>query len=196
MSWGARVARWLTCFALLVGAGGALAESELDVELKAATGSAADPRLEPVPGPETAEPSAAPPEAPAPTPGPGNPEDVGLDRLLQLPSSMSFDAERRQGATADEWRARFRASRAGIATAKENLEKAKKELDELAGSGSGNWQMAPPGSKNTENSPMSFKLREELRRGREELNESERRLRALIVEADLAGVPEEWRRGD
>ena len=42
---------------------------------------------------------------------------------------------------------------------------------------------------------MSFKLREELRRGREVLKESERRQRALIVEADLAGVPENWRHG-
>jgi len=131
---------------------------------------------------------------PPPTPGA---DEVGLDQLLKLPSSMSFNAERRQGATADEWRSRFRASREAIQEAKDTLEKTRAELDDLAsGGGGGNWQVAPPGSNQTENTPMSFKLREELRRGRESLDQAERGQRALIVEADLAGVPEDWRHGN
>ena len=132
------------------------------------------------------------PERPPPSSG----DAVGLDRLLQLPSSMSFNAERRQGATADEWRARFRASQRAIQEAKDAVDRTRSEMDELSGSGGGgNWQVAPPGSNQTENTPMSFKLREALRRYRAELDEAERSQRALIVEADLAGVPENWRRG-
>ena len=61
--------------------------------------------------------------------------------------------------------------------------------------GTDNWQMAAPGAKaGTETSPMSYRLRQELRRQREELASAERRLTDLEVEANLAGVPEEWTR--
>ena len=53
--------------------------------------------------------------------------------------------------------------------------------------------MAPPGSNTTENSPVSFKLREEIRSGKEQVEEAERKHRELEVEADLADVPQSWR---
>ena len=54
--------------------------------------------------------------------------------------------------------------------------------------------MAAPGAQPTaENSPVSYKLRQEIRRQREEVGRAERRLRELEVEASLAGVPAEWR---
>lgn len=57
------------------------------------------------------------------------------------------------------------------------------------------WQMSAPGAPaGSETSPMSFRLRQELRRQRDELASAERRLTELEVEANLAGVPEEWTR--
>ena len=40
---------------------------------------------------------------------------------------------------------------------------------------------------------MSYKLRQDIRRQREDVGRAERRLRELEVEASLAGVPAEWR---
>lgn len=119
---------------------------------------------------------------------------VELDSLLKLPSDMSFQHQRRHGASAEEWKSRFRDSRESIGHAEAELARVKGELDEMAGSGGGGqWQVAPPGSNQTEVQPMSYKLREELRRTRERLDEAERAYRELQVEADLANVPEDWR---
>ena len=40
---------------------------------------------------------------------------------------------------------------------------------------------------------MSLKHREAIRAGKEDLDQAERNQRALVIEADLAGVPESWR---
>lgn len=131
----------------------------------------------------------APPDEPA--------ESVELDRLLQLPSSMTFDDEERSGASPEAWRERFRRSYREIQAAKDRIEATRRALDEAAGtSGGSQWQMGPPGSNNTEVTPVSFRLREELREGREQLEEAERRHRELVIQADLAGVPEAWRQSD
>jgi hypothetical protein len=55
--------------------------------------------------------------------------------------------------------------------------------------------VAPPGAsgQNDPTSPLSFKLRQELVRNREALEEAEKALRELKIEADLAGVPATWR---
>ena len=56
--------------------------------------------------------------------------------------------------------------------------------------------MAPPGVSNAggpTNSPLSFRLRQELLRKREDLEAAERSLRDLRIEADLVGVPVDWR---
>lgn len=119
--------------------------------------------------------------------------EVELDRLLRLPSSMDFQRERRKGVDSAEWRSRFRESRAELAAAEHDLEQARIQLDQVAATGSGQWQVAPPGANQTDTSPMSFKLREEIRRNRERVEEARRKQRALEIEADLAGVPEAWR---
>ena len=136
-------------------------------------------------------------EARTPEPVPGlDGHDVGLDQLLRLPSDLDFERERRRGATAEQWRTRFESSRQELETAKRELRDARSKLDEMAGGGGGaQWKMAPPGSNQTEASPISFKLREDIRRGKEQVLEAERQQRALIIEADLAGVPETWRHG-
>ncbi len=55
--------------------------------------------------------------------------------------------------------------------------------------------MAAPGAQPTaENSPVSYKLRQDIRKYREEVGRAERRLRDLEVEASLAGVPPEWQK--
>lgn len=123
------------------------------------------------------------------------PEAVDLDRLLKLPSNMTFESQSRQGASEAEWRVRFRESRAEIQAAESALEQFREEMEEKTGAGGGQWQMAPPGSNSSENSPVSFKLREDIRRGKELLVEAEHSHRELEVRADLADVPIDWREG-
>jgi len=119
---------------------------------------------------------------------------VGLDRLLRLPDSYEAGAERRGGATASEWRARFSTAHEELKEAEAELEKAQREMEQLAGD-TGNYQVSAPGVQNPENSPVNFGLRQELRQRREDVAREERALRALHVEADLAEVPESWRAG-
>ncbi len=59
---------------------------------------------------------------------------------------------------------------------------------------SSNWKVAAPGAQSgpVENSPVDYGLKQEIRRKREEVERAERSLRDLIVEANLAGVPEDW----
>jgi len=118
---------------------------------------------------------------------------VGLDALLRLPSG--YDAEtssRRRGADESEWRSRFAEADGEVEEVKEALARARAEYDATA-SESEQWQVAPPGATNPQTSPLSFRLREEMRRLREELDRAEKRRRDLEIEANLAGVPEEWR---
>lgn len=137
----------------------------------------------------------SPSEAEQPDPESTSPgASVELESLLRLPSDMSFQSQRRHGASAEQWKIRFRESRESIDHAQQEVKRVKGELDEMAGDGGGGqWQVAPPGSNQTEVQPMSFKLREELRRSRDNLVEAERGHRELQVEADLADVPQAWR---
>ena len=41
--------------------------------------------------------------------------------------------------------------------------------------------------------PLDFQLRQEIKRHREEIEHLEQQLQELEIEANLAGVPEEWR---
>ena len=54
--------------------------------------------------------------------------------------------------------------------------------------------MAAPGMPKgaSDNSPVSYRLLQEIRRQREEVARFERRLRDLRIEANLAGVPDDW----
>jgi hypothetical protein len=119
---------------------------------------------------------------------------VELDRLYRLPDSVDTGGERLGSATRTEWRARFASALAERAAAQAALEEAQKELGEAA-DGADPWQIAPPGVQTTgaSEAPVSYQLRQEVRRQREEVDRSERRLRELTIQADLAGVPADWR---
>ena len=123
--------------------------------------------------------------------------EIGLDQLLVLPNAGSYGAETRQGATPQKWRRRFAEADRAVAAAQKRIDDAREELDQLSSGGSSQWQMAPPGSAaNSDAVPMSLEQREEIRAGKEELDEAKRDRRALTIEADLAGVPEAWRASD
>ena len=97
-------------------------------------------------------------------------------------------------ATKSQWRARFASARAEHEAAQAGLEAAQKKLGTVA-EGSEAWQMAPPGVGigGPLGSPVDYQLKQELRRQREDLTRSEKNLRELTIEADLAGVPADWR---
>lgn len=139
--------------------------------------------------------------------------DVTLDDLLKLPSGIGYDVEKRGGATRDQWQARFQAARMDLRQAKSALARSLEELDEMGESG--NWKMAPPGlgqlmnqqnqnqqtganaqagQQNDAGAAMSQGLAGEIRRQKAEVKRAERALRDLEVEANLAEVPEDWRR--
>jgi hypothetical protein len=123
------------------------------------------------------------------------PPPIELDRLYKLPAA-AVEAPREQigGATRSQWRARFASARAEVEAAQTGLEASQKKLGEMA-EGSEAWQMAPPGAgpKGASEAPVDYALRAEVRRQREDLTRSEKNLRELTIEADLAGVPADWR---
>ena len=118
--------------------------------------------------------------------------EVGLDKLLRLPNSFEADIDRRGGATATEWRLRFGKARDDVEEAEKKLTKAEEELGRISGS-STSWQVSAPGASDPQTSPLSLRLRQEIKAHRVEIKEAERELRSLDVAADLAAVPTEWR---
>ena len=122
-----------------------------------------------------------------------------LDDLLKLPSDFRTKdrAQPVAGASEDEWKRRFDRAQKAIAEAHETLAETRRELDGVAeAGGASQWSVAPPGGGADASpgpSPLSFKLRQELVRNREALESAEKALRELRIEADLAGVPAEWR---
>jgi hypothetical protein len=133
-------------------------------------------------------------EAAAPEPAPAQPAPpVAYDALFRLPNDSR--SQPAQGAAVDRkrWEDRFAAVRGDLDGARAQLAKAQADLEALAHK-TDSWQMAAPGAQPTaENSPVSYKLRQDIRQYREEVERAERRLRELEVEASLAGVPAEWR---
>jgi hypothetical protein len=126
--------------------------------------------------------------------------EPGLDELLKLPSDFRTKDQARPvaGASEEEWKRRFARAEKAIGEAHETLAKTRRELDGMAeAGGASQWSVAPPGASggnsSQSTSPLSFKLRQELVRNREALDEAEKALRELRIEADLAGVPPEWR---
>ena len=117
---------------------------------------------------------------------------VDLDSLLTLPKSMRYDVERKGGATRGEWRERFETHRAELVREREALETAKLSLEKAA-SGADAWTFSPAGIGNVTDSPVDYQLREKIRHGEAEVARLEHGLRELEVEANLAGVPEDWR---
>lgn len=105
---------------------------------------------------------------------------------------MRYDVERKGGATRGEWRERFVALRAELSREREQLESAKLALEKAA-SGADAWTFSPAGIGNVTDSPVDHQLREKIRHGEAAVARLEHSLRELEVEANLAGVPEEWR---
>jgi len=117
---------------------------------------------------------------------------VELDQLLRLPQSFDPSVRKRSGASAGEWRSRFSEANAELEDASRALARAQKELSQMAGSGE-SWQVSAPGVTEPNDSPVSFRLRAEIRDSKERIAAAEKRLRALEIEANLANVPPEWR---
>jgi hypothetical protein len=141
-----------------------------------------------------ARPAAGQEPAPAPAPAP----KVSLDQLLKLPDSIDYGTELKGGATPDEWRKRFREARAALEQAQAALDQSLAQLHESGESGA--WKVAPPGLGNLGNAsgedaaPSNYQLSMEIKRNRSEVRRAEQALSDLDVEANLAGVPEDWRR--
>lgn len=152
---------------------------------------------------------AAPPRSPAPRlpmlacllvglmAAPGLAEEalpqVGLDRLLELPGGRTYEIEKKGGRTPSEWRKRFSEIRDALALEEAALADSERELEEIAAS-TEPWQIAPPiPGATTVDAPLDYRLRQEIRRHRSEIERLEARLQNLQVEADLASVPPEWR---
>jgi hypothetical protein len=128
----------------------------------------------------------------APPPGLGS-TSVDLDRLLKLPSSYNQPTANRAGADKAEWQSRFGRVQGDLDEAKGALAQAQEDLGKTA-SETGSYSVAAPGTTpNPENTPLSYKLRQEIRRQRERVDDAEHQLRLLQVQADLAGVPPNWR---
>jgi hypothetical protein len=128
------------------------------------------------------------PEAPPPA--------VPLERLLKLPDSVATPSSqpRRGGKTRTEWQELFEKARADVAKARQQLEDSRKEMEDVAPDQA--WSMTAPGlpaQASPSETSIDFRLRQQIRRQREELERAEHRLGELAVEANLAGVPEEWR---
>ena len=122
-------------------------------------------------------------------------EPVALDKLLKLPSSIEYDVQTRGGLTPGEWRARFTSLQVELEGQKRTLSDAEKKMAEVA-SGQEAWQIGPslPGvASSPSEGPLDYSLRQEINRARAEIERIERKLQDLEIEANLAGVPPEWR---
>lgn len=122
-------------------------------------------------------------------------ESPGLDRLLRLPESSTYATEEKGGAGRSEWRQRFDTARKAVVDAEKALEESQTKLATTVGEKS-EWQFKPPGvpsSGSDEDSSSAYQLRDQVRRNRGEVDRARARLRELDVEANLAGVPPEWR---
>jgi len=121
------------------------------------------------------------------------PESVTLDQLLTLPSALPVESGQRGGLTRAEWSGRFTDAEAELEAARVALDESLDRLSELAGKRS-NWNVAAPGVQAGANdkSSVDYGLRQEIQRNREDVERGERKLRDLGVEANLAGVPENW----
>jgi hypothetical protein len=136
------------------------------------------------------------PDPAAPETSGGDSPRVGLDQLLKLPSTLDYSVEKRGGFTSGEWRSRFQELHTALATERESLEGAEKDLDRVAGTADA-WLVGPPMpgmSGASAEAPLDFRIRQAINRHRQEIERLERRLRELEIEADLAAVPEGWRK--
>jgi hypothetical protein len=119
---------------------------------------------------------------------------VDLETLLRLPDSYRTVSERRGGIEKGEWQARFGEARGNVGAKNADLDRLQEKLSGLASTG-GQWQAGAPGlaSPDSQHQTLSYKLRQELRGARTAIDEAERGMLELGVQADLAGVPDDWR---
>ncbi len=123
---------------------------------------------------------------------------VGLDKLLKLPDSHRVEAavEERGGATSSEWRSRFQKAREDLDSTQRRLRETREELKKVAGE-KNSWNIGAPGGGQNPDSmrdtPLDYRLSQEIRNLREEVERLKHRMTDLVVEANLAGVPEGWR---
>ena len=126
----------------------------------------------------------------------GDPPRVELDQLLKLPSTLDYSVEKRGGRTEGEWRSRFRELRTALEAEEEGLDLAEEDLERVAGT-SDAWSVAPPmpgmGAAAAD-APLDYRIRQTINRHRQEIERLERQIRELEVEANLALVPEDWRK--
>jgi hypothetical protein len=121
---------------------------------------------------------------------------VELDKLLTLPSTLDYSVEKRGGLTPGEWRSRFKAIHTALEAERKALEHAEQDLDRVAGSADA-WMVGPPmpgSAGGGAQSPLDYRLRQAIQRHRLEIDRLERQLREVEVEANLAAVPESWRK--
>ncbi|MBW2542684.1 MAG: hypothetical protein JRF15_11385 [Deltaproteobacteria bacterium] len=122
------------------------------------------------------------------------PESVSLDDLLTLPSALPGESsQQRGGLSRGEWSSRFAAAEAEVEAAKADLDESLDKLTQLMGKTS-NWKVGAPGVQAgpDEGATTNYGLKQEIRRKREEVERAERKLIDLVVEANLADVPEDW----
>jgi hypothetical protein len=107
------------------------------------------------------------------------------------------EMEKKGGRRRSQWQERYRTVRLDLVKAEENLAESRELLAERMSTETSQWKMAAPGigdASSTSDAPTDYKLTQQLRRDREELARAERAIQDLDVEANLAGVPEDWRR--
>jgi hypothetical protein len=121
------------------------------------------------------------------------PEGVSLDQLLTLPAALPGESAQRGGLSRGEWNGRFVAAEAEVEAAKADLDASLDKLTQMMEKTS-NWKVAAPGVQAApdDGAPTNYGLKQEIRRKREEVTRTERKLIDLVVEANLAGVPEDW----
>jgi hypothetical protein len=122
---------------------------------------------------------------------------VGLDKLLKIPPSVSFEPTQRGHSTKAEWRERFDEANDDLAKARAELAETQAKLAEI-GSESSAWTMGAPGLSSVDrevavDAPLDQTLSKAMKRKRAELERAERRLAEIEVEANLAQVPDDWR---
>jgi hypothetical protein len=120
---------------------------------------------------------------------------VPLDALFKLPNAAAPPTQQpgRGGIPRKEWEERFARASADLAAARERLATAQAQLGELA-SDTESWQVTAPGAAAgaSENGPLSYSLRQEIRRAREDIARAEQAYHELRIQANFAGVPPEW----
>ena len=118
-----------------------------------------------------------------------------LERLFELPSGFETrPVERRSGKDEATWRRRFADARSAISSSESALAASKRELADLA-EDSNAWTLAPPVGvpAQSHDAPLSYQLRQKIRRQEGEVASAKEQLLNLEVEANLKGVPDEWR---